>query len=452
MLSKILCFDYYITKNYNSQIPRKAQNRFTRPKNQQFWNRTSIFGCTQPWNASRENIATYLLVTLCVLGLFHFSHSSTIAPDLASLVLADGTVFEGTPFGFSGDTSGEVVFNTGMVGYAESMTDPSYRGQILVFTYPLIGNYGVPTEKLNDWGFSGLFESENIHVRGIIVNQVSDTPSHHAAVSSLGHWMEHHNIPGISGIDTRALTKKLREHGVMLGRISQKGEKTAGAIEDPNTGTLVADVSCKEVLTYEPENAKDPLTIIAYDCGMKRNIIRSFLKRGIRVVRVPWDFDLDSYDGKYEGLFISNGPGDPKTCVPTIANLRKAIEKNVLTFGICLGNQLMGLAIGGDTYKLKYGHRGANQPCIEERDGKATDKCIITSQNHGFAVSDKLPKGWEVWWRNGNDETVEGIRHQSGRFFAVQFHPEATPGPEDANYLFDEFTSLLQKERQGVPA
>ncbi len=374
---------------------------------------------------------------------------------MATLILQDGTRFAGQSFGAKVDSDGEVVFTTGMAGYPESMTDPSFRGQILTFTYPLIGNYGVPADDKNEWGFSNNFESENIHLRGIVVSQYSDEYSHHAAVSSLGHWMEHHGVPGITGIDTRALTKKLREHGVMLGKIVQDSGETRDSsdsgelhIKDPNELNLVEEVSCKEVIVYEPKTSdQKPVTIIAYDCGMKRNIIRSFLKRGVRVVRVPWNFDLDSYDGKYDGVFFSNGPGNPKTCVPTIENLRKGIEKNIPTWGICLGNQLMALAIGGDTYKLKYGHRGANQPCVEWKDGKATDRCIITSQNHGFAVDgDKLPKGWDVWWRNANDDTVEGLRHESGRFASVQFHPEATPGPEDANYLFDEFLEVVRNK------
>jgi len=380
---------------------------------------------------------------------------------MATLILADGTRFHGESFGAKVESDGEVVFTTGMVGYPESLTDPSYRGQILVFTYPLIGNYGVPSEERNEWGFSKNFESEGIHVRGVIVAQASEHYSHHAAVSSLSRWLEHHRIPGITGVDTRALTKKLREHGVMLGRMLREGKEakespafakaTAGRkeseeIEDPNLRNLVEEVSCTEVITYDPKSPiPNPqlLTVIAYDCGMKRNILRSFRKRGVRVVRVPWDFDLSSYDEPYDGLFVSNGPGDPKMCTETIKNMQWAMERNVLTFGICLGNQLMALAIGGDTYKLTYGHRGANQPCLEE----GTKRCIITSQNHGFAVGENLPKEWSVWFRNANDQTVEGIRHDSGRFFAVQFHPEASPGPEDANYLFDEFIGMLTKER-----
>jgi carbamoyl-phosphate synthase small subunit len=391
---------------------------------------------------------------------------------MASLILQDGTVFTGQSFGAKVDSDGEVVFSTGMVGYPESLTDPSFRGQILTFTYPLIGNYGVPSEELNEWGFSKYLESEHIHVRGIIVAEYSETYSHHAAKQSLGEWMEKHRVPGITGIDTRALTKKLREHGVMLGRIVQDSKESQASeeirIEDPNLRNLVAEVSCKQPITYEPdqtplaghssaERRLDPITVVAFDCGMKRNIIRSFLKRGVRVIRVPWDFDLSSYDGTYDGVFISNGPGDPKMCISTIRQITWAIGKNIPTWGICLGNQLVALAIGGDTYKLKYGHRGLNQPCLEQQQAisdklttqssKLKATCIITSQNHGFAVQETLPPGWHVWFTNANDGTVEGIRHESGRFSSIQFHPEATPGPEDATYLFDGFVELLHTSR-----
>ncbi len=389
---------------------------------------------------------------------------------MASLILSDGTVLTGQPFGAAVDSDGEVVFTTGMVGYPESMTDPSYRGQILVMTYPLVGNYGVPSEEKNSWGFSAHLESERIQVAGLIVAQVSDDYSHHEAVSSLQHWMEHHGIPGITGIDTRLLTKKLREEGVMLGRIIQDDAgmqnakcKMQNDIEDPNKRNLVAEVSITEPVMYRPDgtsvswselqaNSQQPIAgnhcVIAYDCGMKRNILRSFLSRGVTVVRVPWDFDLDSYKGKIDGVFISNGPGDPTMCAATIAQIRKAMERNIPTFGICLGNQLLALAAGGETYKLPYGHRGMNQPCIEwiMDNGQwiMGERCLITSQNHGFAVRDQLPDGWRVWFTNANDGSVEGIRHDSGTFFSVQFHPEATPGPEDANYLFDEFLAVLR--------
>lgn len=373
---------------------------------------------------------------------------------MASLILADGTLFTGESFGFAGDTDGEVVFNTGMAGYVESLTDPSYEGQILVFTYPLIGNYGVPTEEKNEYGFAKNLESERIHVRGVIMAQGSEHFSHQAAASSLQRWLEHHKIPAISGVDTRALTKKLREHGVMLGRIMQgegKREKDEG-IEDPNNRNLVAEVSCKEPVTYEPKENAIGKSIIVFDCGIKNDILRSFLKRGVTVHRVPWNYDLASSPLKFDGVFISNGPGDPKKCDATIRQIQWSLSKNIPTFGICLGNQLLALAIGGDTYKLKYGHRGVNQPCVEwkEESGKwkESKRCIITSQNHGFAVKpDQLPAGWKIWFTNANDGTVEGIRHESGRFFSVQFHPEATPGPEDANYLFDEFVKVLDTKQ-----
>jgi carbamoyl-phosphate synthase small subunit len=376
---------------------------------------------------------------------------------MATLLLSDGTTFTGQSFGAPVDSDGEVVFSTGMVGYPESMTDPSFRGQILVITYPLVGNYGVPSEELNEWGFSKLLESEKIQISGLVVLQVSDTYSHQAAEKSLQQWMIEHNVPGITGIDTRMLTKKLREKGVMLGKIIQDDEAVKNyhlplsSFDDPNIRNLVAEVSIDKAVTYEPLEAQSPkLVVLAFDCGMKRNIIRSFLKRGVTVVRVPWDYDLASHQGHIDGVFISNGPGDPKMCDKTIAQIKHAIEKNIPTFGICLGNQLLALAIGGDTFKLPYGHRGMNQPCVEVicSDGSVCEpgkqRCLITSQNHGYAVSDELPVGWDVWFRNGNDGTVEGIRHESGKFFSVQFHPEATPGPEDADYLFDEFLAVMK--------
>ena len=395
---------------------------------------------------------------------------------MAKLILADGTVFEGKGFGSDCDSDGEVVFNTGMAGYPESLTDPSYRGQILVFTYPLIGNYGVPSEELNEYGFSKFFESEDIHVRGVICAQVSEDYSHHAAVKSLDQWLKEKGIPAITGVDTRTLTKKLREHGVMLGQIiaddSQcKMNNEQLTIEDPNLNNLVAEVSCKDVEVYESDSSlstrcaflehspeanverqhnsleESRKAIVVFDCGIKRNIIRSFLKRGVKVIRVPWDFDLKNSDLEYDGVFISNGPGDPKMCDKTIKSVKWAIDQDIPTFGICLGNQILALAIGGDTFKLKYGHRSVNQPCLEgrtaDRGPRTADKCIITSQNHGFAVDEKLPEDWNVWFKNANDGTVEGIKHKSGKFFSVQFHPEATPGPEDADYLFDEFLEVV---------
>jgi carbamoyl-phosphate synthase small subunit len=302
------------------------------------------------------------------------------------------------------------------------------------------------------------------------VANASDGYSHWNAVSSLQHWMEHHKVPGITGIDTRALTKKLREEGVMLGRIVQDDSQVMShesgvmsTIDDPNKKHLVSEVSIDRPVVYYPDgstsNVDDvdsrlttqdsQLVVLAFDCGMKRNIFRSLLKRGATVVRVPWDFDLDQYKGKLDGVFLGNGPGDPRVGMEkTLEQVRKAIARDIPTFGICLGNQLLSLAIGGNVYKLPYGHRGQNQPCVEWKvesgKWKESDHCIITSQNHGYAVdAESLPAGWKVWFTNANDGSVEGIRHDSGRFFSVQFHPEATPGPEDADYLFDEYLKVV---------
>lgn len=357
------------------------------------------------------------------------------------LVLQDGTELIGTSFGFfpQTDVDGEVVFNTGMAGYPESLTDPSYRGQILVFTYPLIGNYGVPSEVTSD-GLSEYLESQKIHVRGVIVSEAPEEFSHWQGETILGDWLKKHRIPGIMGIDTRALTQKLREKGVMLGKIVALDKRFSKEwrFEAPDLGNLVAEVSTKQKKVFTPPSFKK--TIVAYDCGMKDNIVRSFLQRGVRVIRVPWDFPLENIQEKYEGVFVSNGPGDPKMATDTIRNMQEAMKRDIPTFGICLGHQLMALAIGGDTYKLKYGHRSVNQPCIDLK----TQRCVITSQNHGFAVDmKKLPKDWEPWFVNANDGTNEGIRHKKKPFFSVQFHPEACAGPTDTAYLFDEFIQCL---------
>ncbi len=354
----------------------------------------------------------------------------------AKLVLEDGTSFEGTSFGFDASTSGEVVFNTGMVGYPESLTDPSYAGQILCLTYPLVGNYGVPKKTLENSVISN-FESHKIQVRGLVVVDYSEHYSHHAASESLGEWLKAEKIPAITGIDVRSLTKILREKGTMLGKIIINEEETE--LYDPNKENLVQGVSIHKPLFYGDKNSKKKVLLI--DCGAKNNIITSLVNRGAYVIRVPWNYDFIGSDLKFDGILISNGPGDPKMCVATIENIRKAMWKNIPTFGICLGNQLLALAAGADTYKLKYGHRGQNQPAYIV----GTKKCFITSQNHGFAVDEKtLPKDWEPWMRNANDDTNEGIRHKTKPFFSVQFHPEANPGPKDTAFLFDKFLEGLK--------
>lgn len=351
----------------------------------------------------------------------------------AKLILEDGSEFEGTSFGFEGNTNGEVVFNTGMVGYPETLTDPSYRGQILVCTYPLIGNYGVPDrESLN--GVSKNFESDSIQVRGLIVSNYSVEYSHWSAKTSLGKWLNEEKIPAVTGIDTRMLTRKLRDKGTMLGKLVIN-EKDKVEITDPNKTDLVKEVSVKEPVEY-PAGIKK---IILVDCGTKNNIIRAFLGRKISVIRVPYDYDFTTI--KANGIMLSNGPGDPKMNVSTIEHTKKAMETNIPILGICLGSQILALAAGADTYKLKYGHRGHNQPCNE----MGTKRCYITSQNHGYAVkSDTLPQDWREWFMNDNDGTNEGIIHISKPFFAAQFHPEASPGPDDCEFIFDMFVRALK--------
>jgi carbamoyl-phosphate synthase small subunit len=363
------------------------------------------------------------------------------------LVLEDGTVFFGSHFGAELGCAGEVVFNTGMVGYPESMTDPSYSGEILCFTYPLIGNYGVPDNEKDEYGLIKNFESGKIHVKGIIISDYSEKHSHWSSVKSLDSWMKENNIPGIYGIDTRELTKKLRSKGTMLGKIVLLKDIP---LYDPNKENLVSKVSIEEPIIYKKGIKK----VILIDCGCKNNIIRNLLKRNITVIRVPWDYDFhnlspkgsekEKYDEKfdYDGILISNGPGDPKTCIATIKNIKKEIEKEnpKPIFGICLGNQILALASGANTYKLKFGHRSQNQPCIEA----GTKRCYITSQNHGYAVDTKtLRSGWVEWFTNANDGTNEGIRHKTKPFMSVQFHPEATAGPVDTNHLFDRFVEML---------
>jgi len=342
------------------------------------------------------------------------------------LVLEDGAEFHGISFGFEKSVSGEVVFNTAMTGYPESLTDPSYRGQILVLTYPLIGNYGVPDD-VKDQNLVKYFESDRLHISGLIVLDYSVEYSHWNANRSLGDWLKTSEIPGIFGIDTRHLTKILREKGTMLGKIIYNNEDVK--LYDPNKENLVAQVSINHKETYG--NGKHRVILI--DCGVKYNIIRDLLQRDITVIRVPWDYNF--LDEGYDGLFISNGPGDPKQCTITINHLREAFKKDIPIMGICLGNQLMALASGADTYKLKYGHVNTN-------------KAYITSQNHGYAIkNDSIQEGWEPYFINLNDQTNEGMRHISKPFFSTQFHPEASGGPTDTEFLFDQFMELIERYR-----
>ncbi len=351
------------------------------------------------------------------------------------LVLEDGTEIQGKSFGAERSIAGEVVFNTAMTGYPESLTDPSYKGQILVLTYPIVGNYGVPVQMMEN-NLKRFFESSNLHISGLIIADYSEEYSHWNAEKSLGDWLKEQNVPGLFDVDTRKLTKILREKGSMLGKIVVDEEPD---FYDPNEENLVDMVSTKEKKIYG--NGKYKILLI--DCGVKYNIIRYLLERDTTIIRVPWDHDFTKEE--YDGLFLSNGPGDPKKCDITINNLKKAFTMEKPVFGICLGNQLMGLAAGADSYKLKYGHRSHNQPVIRVD----TNRSFITSQNHGYAIDNKtLPTGWHPLFVNLNDETNEGMIHSEKPFFSTQFHPEASGGPTDTAFLFDDFINRI-KEHKG---
>ncbi len=353
----------------------------------------------------------------------------------AKLILEDGTVFTGKSFGFESSVAGEVVFNTSMTGYPESLTDPSFAGQIMVATYPLIGNYGVPESVVTD-GLPDFFESDHVQVTALIVSDYSEQYSHWSAKQSLGDWLIENGIPGLYGIDTRELTKIIREKGAMMGKIIFN--EIDPGFHDPNKENLVASVSTDKIITYGNGSAR----ILLVDCGVKYNIIRHFVKRDTTVIRVPWDYDYSNE--KYDGLFISNGPGNPKMCDVTINHLADSLKQDIPIFGICLGNQLLALASGADTYKLKYGHRSHNQPVLQ----CGTNKAIVTSQNHGFAIdNNSLSNEWEPLFVNLNDGTNEGIRHKTRAVFSVQFHPEASSGPTDSEYLFDDFLKIVRKKK-----
>ncbi len=366
----------------------------------------------------------------------------------AKLILEDGTEFCGWSFGAERNVSGEVVFNTAMTGYPESLTDPSYAGQILVSTYPLIGNYGVPETGNMDNGLPLLMESERIHAKALIVADYSESYSHWNAKESLASWLKRENIPAITGIDTRRLTMLIREQGVMMGRIeilsqypTLQDKKDLDVNERYESVNWVAQVSCKEVITYLPVGEKR-YRVVLVDCGVKANIIRCLLSRGIEVVRVPWDYNFNTL--VFDGLFLANGPGDPEQCQVTIGNIRDFLssEKVRPCMGICLGNQLLACSAGAKTYKLKYGHRSHNQPV--RRVG--TQQCFITSQNHGYAVDDStLPEDWEPLFVNMNDGSNEGICHKTKPWMSAQFHPEACSGPVDTEFLFDEFVKMLDE-------
>ena len=364
------------------------------------------------------------------------------------MVLSDGTFFVGQGFGKPTVTSGETVFSTSMVGYPEALTDPSYSGQLLTLTYPLVGNYGVPRGDL-ELGLPLYFESDRIQPSALIIHELCTNPYHWACARTLEEWLVDEGIPGIYGIDTRHLTKKLRTHGVMLGllQVCEEGREPdldsllaeVKHVPDPNLVDLVKGVSVKEPVVYKADGNK---TVVLVDCGVKNSIIRNLLKRGISVVRVPYSFSAKQImEYKPDGVVVSNGPGDPKKCVAAIRATSELVER-VPVMGICLGNQILALAMGGDTYKMKFGHRSQNQPALDLN----SKRCYITTQNHGYAIDancfEKTPL--ECWFVNANDRTVEGVRHRTKPVFGVQWHPEASPGPYDTEFLFDEFGRLLE--------
>lgn len=353
-----------------------------------------------------------------------------------TLVLQDGTKFHGKSFGYDAPVAGEVVFNTAMMGYPESLTDPSYAGQLVTLTFPLVGNYGVPPFTFGAEGLPTFMESDHIHASAIIVSDYSEQYSHWNANESLAEWLKREQVPGITGIDTRELTKVLREHGVMMGQIIFDDAPTNIPQAQYEGVNFVDRVSCKEIIRYNEGAGK---RVVLVDCGVKANIIRNLIERGLEVVRVPWNYDYTGME--FDGLFLGNGPGDPDLCQDAVNILRQQMSKSRKPIcGICMGNQLMAKAGGANIYKLKYGHRSHNQPVRMV----GTDKCYITSQNHGYAVdASTLDKDWSELFVNMNDGSNEGVRHNTNPWFTSQFHPEACSGPVDTLFMFDLFVEKL---------
>jgi carbamoyl-phosphate synthase small subunit len=370
----------------------------------------------------------------------------TTSEKSAYVVLEDGTVLQGKPFGYPRNSLGEIVFSTGMVGYTEALTDPSYKGQILTFTYPLVGNYGVPSYSNKDnFGLPKHFESDSIKVEGVIVYEHCRNPSHWDSEKSLDSWLYEEKIPGVYDVDTRELTKKLRVKGVMMGALifdedvegALKAIKEAQRYEAKN---YVDEISVKEPKTYGRGKKK----VVMVYLGVKYNIIRNLASRGFEVTVVPYNFSFDDImNFSPDGIVISNGPGDPKILTTTIKNTKKMLkEYKKPILGICLGHQIVALALGADTYKLKFGHRGQNKPVVDLTNGK----CYVTSQNHGYAVKDENLSsiGLKVWFRNIDDNTIEGLLHENMPIITTQFHPEASPGPYDTSFVFDIFLKLVE--------
>ena len=354
-----------------------------------------------------------------------------------TLVLEDGTKFHGKSFGYDQPVAGEVVFNTAMMGYPESLTDPSYAGQLMTLTYPLVGNYGVPPFTLEQNGMATFMESDKIYASAIIVADYSEKYSHWNAVESLADWLKREHVPGITGIDTRQLTKVLREHGVMMGKIIFDDEPDNIPTAEYEGVNWVDRVSCKDIIRYNEGAGKK---VVLVDCGVKNNIIRCLVNRGVEVIRVPWNYDYTSME--FDGLFLGNGPGDPDMCEDAVKVIRKQMSMSRKPIcGICMGNQLLAKAGGATIYKLKYGHRSHNQPVREV----GTNRCYVTSQNHGYAVDAKtLGSEWRELFVNMNDGSNEGVAHKENPWFTSQFHPEACSGPIDTEFMFDRFIKTLQ--------
>ncbi|MBO48989.1 MAG: carbamoyl-phosphate synthase small subunit [Candidatus Nitrosopelagicus sp.] len=371
------------------------------------------------------------------------------ANKFGKLILSDGTVLDGMGFGYSTTVFGEIVFNTGMVGYTEALTDPSYNGQILTLTYPLVGNYGIPDlDAVDEDGISKFFESDMMQIRGLVIHELSQTASHWNLKMTLDEWMFNEKVPGISGIDTRAITKKLTSSGVMMAALvvsdeeidTEKIKNELASITTYTSEKFMDTVSTKEEKIYGTENQ----SVVVIDTGAKNAIVRNVRELGYKAIVVPWNTPYEkvmSYNPK--GVVLSSGPGDPQNCPDTIDTAKKLIENNVPTLGICLGAQIIGIAGNTETYKLKYGHRGQNKPCVNLE----TNQVFVTSQNHGYGIKpESLEKSdFKLWFANADDDTVEGIKHKTQSCIAVQFHPEAAPGPFDCKYVFDELKKLMEK-------
>jgi carbamoyl-phosphate synthase small subunit len=377
---------------------------------------------------------------------------SKFANKFGKLILSDGSVFDGMGFGYSTTTFGEIVFNTGMVGYTETLTDPSYNGQILTLTYPLVGNYGVPDPTVKADGLSKFFESDKIQTNGLVIHELSLMASHWNLTMTLDEWLYNEKIPGIAGIDTRELTKKLRQSGVMMSALAVSEneinendlKKKLESAPNYNDEKFMDSVSTKHIqkIGHKPKN------IVLVDIGTKNAIIRNILDIGYNVVKVPWNTGIEEIL-KYnpEGVVISNGPGDPQNCSDTISTAKSLIENNIPTLGICLGAQILGIAGDAKTYKLKYGHRGQNKPCVNVKNNQV----YVTSQNHGYCISpDSLKNSkFDLWFSNVDDKTVEGIIHENKKCIAVQFHPEASPGPYDCKFIFEELKNIMEEKVTG---